>query len=403
MISVRSRRAEAAFYGLLGGLVLALGLARLWLGPWYYTWNPFEVTLLERWPAAWEVAYYTEQFPHFLGAAPPKFGVALVHYRTFATLYLAATLYAWTGSAFWSLAAVDFVFWFLGGVAARQLARRLGATELTARIAALLVVASPLFISHFWRLDLHAANFATMAIGSWAAVALIDGRRNPVLLTAALGALLVWLGLNYSYQWVLMPLLVILCLTSRHHGWAESLLVPAGAALIYLAGTRGLELLFATLVGPASAFDNVASQPGSMILERARSGVPPREILGSLFSPYHVTEIARSYHPLVLGAGIGGALLLSRRLAALTIAGLGISLYSVTSYSAPWAATVAYPFVYVGAAHGCAVCGRLFGRYAVTAALSFAILLMSVTNLDLAGNTGFLLTWWSYFAGRYVF
>jgi hypothetical protein len=399
----RTTIGNGAYYALLALLVLALGLARLWLGPWYYTWNPYEVTLLERWPAAWEVSYYTEQFPHFLGDAPAKFGIALVHYRTFATLYLAATLYAWTGSAFWSLAAVDFAFWFLAGVAARQLALRLGTSDTAARIAGLLVVASPLFISHFWRLDLHAANFATMAIGAWAAVALIDETRSRLLLTLSLGALLVWLGLNYSYQWVLMPLLVVLCLTSRRHGPLTAFLVPAGAALLYLAGTRALELLFATFVGPASAFDNVASQPGSMILDRARSGAPLREIAESLLSPYHVTEIARSYHPLVLGAGIGGALLLSRRLAALTLVGLGISLYSVTSYSAPWAATVAYPFVYVGAAHACVVCGRWLGRYAPTATLSLAALLMAVTNLDLVGNTRFLLTWWIYFGGRYLF
>jgi hypothetical protein len=397
-----SRAAGAWFYAALAVLVLALGLARLWLGPWYYTWNPLEVSLLERWPAAWEVAYYTEQFPQFLGNAPAKFGIALVHYRTFAALYLAAALDAWTGSAFWSLAAVDLIFWFLGGVATYHLARRLGVHDRGARIAALLVVASPLFVSHLWRLDLHTANFASMAIGLWAVVALIDECRRRPLLILALGALLVWLGLNYSYQWVVMPLLFVLTLTSGRLGWVSSIAVPVGAIGLYFAGTRALEWLFATAVAPPTEFTHVAEQPGGLIVQRlAADGISGT--LRQLLDPYPILLMVRAYHPVVLGAGIGGALLLSRRVILLTAVGLAVALYSVTSYSAPWAATVSYPLVYIGAGHACAACGRLARRFAVPVAFALGAAMMAVTNLDLVGNTRFLLTWWTYFAGRYLF
>ncbi len=397
-----SAPAGGRFYAGLGALVVALGLARLWLGPWYYTWNPLEVSLLERWPAAWEVSYYTEQFPHFLGNAPARFGIALVHYRTFGALYLAAALYAWTGSAFWSLAVVDFIFWFLGGVAICHLARRLGASALAARIAALLVAASPLFVSHLWRLDMHTANFASMAIGCWAAVALIDECRSRVWMAVGLGGVLVWLGLSYSYQWVVMPLLLILTVTSRRLSLVWSVAIPAAALGIYFVGTRALEGLFGAAVAPASEFTRVAEQPGALIVQRVASG-GALGIVRQMLEPYPVLEIAHGYHPLVLGAGLGGALLLSWRVKLLAAAGLAIALYSVTSYSAPWAATASYPFVYIGAAHACVVCGRVARRFATPLAFALSAIMMGATNLDLVGNTRFLLTWWTYFAGRYLF
>jgi hypothetical protein len=175
-----------------------------------------------------------------------------------------------------------------------------------------------------------------------------------------------------------------------------------------------------------------------MIVERLGALRRPSDALALLPTQFHVLEVVRSYHPVVLGAGIGGACLLSRRLAGLLAAGLALSLYSVTSYSAPWAATVAYPFVYAGAAHACVVAGRAAAaallalpRIAGPARLAWlprggplalvapppsaaarlagglaclaAAVLAALTNLDLAGDTRFLLTWWAYFAGRYLF
>src|SRR5579883_3471646 len=192
-------------YLALACLTLGLAFARFALGPWYHTYRPPEVSLLEGWPASWEVVYYTDQFPNFLGNAPARFGLAPVHYRTFTTLYLATLLYSWTGSAYWSFAVVDLLFWWLAGVAAHRLAIRLGAGGQAAAMSAVLVITSPLLVSHMWRQDLHPANFASMSLGSWAAVTLIDEARYWWQLTLSLAFLLLLLSLSYQYQWSMVP------------------------------------------------------------------------------------------------------------------------------------------------------------------------------------------------------
>jgi hypothetical protein len=51
---------------------------------------------------------------------------------------------------------------------------------------------------------------------------------------------------------------------------------------------------------------------------------------------------------------------------------------------------------------------RLYGSPAARTvgtgiAAATAFILAAQTNLDLVGNTTFLLTWWRYFGGRYLF
>lgn len=113
----------------------------------------------------------------------------------------------------------------------------------------------------------------------------------------------------------------------------------------------------------------------------------------------------------------------------LTLVGLAISLASLSYYSAPWAATSAYPLVYVGAGTTCAAVGdlgcRLLARLPRSLvdttvrrtlagrrraawassglALLLAIVLAAATNADLVGDLRFLLTWWRNFGGSYYF
>jgi hypothetical protein len=172
-----------------------------------------------------------------------------------------------------------------------------------------------------------------------------------------------------------------------------------------------------------------------MIADRLRAVRTPLDVLGLFGTRFLVVELIDSYSPLVLAAGIAGAVHHSRRLAALTLAGVGISLFSLGSYSAPWAATIAYPYVYLGAAHAATTTGRLISWFVGrlgdrlngapspggqdtlgkvraapwqrwlsrgTVALLAGAMIVP-TNLDLFGNTIFLLRWWAYFAGRYLF
>jgi hypothetical protein len=401
-------------YLLLAVLTLFLGLSRYLSGPWFHVYHPWETSLLEGKPLAWEAVYYTDLFPAFTSDLPTRFGIAPVHYRTLLPLYLVAALSTWTGSAYWSFAAVDLFFWFLAGVATLHLARRLGATPWAALLGALLLVASPLLISHMWRHDLHPANFASMPLCLWAAVALVDDHRRPLLLPLALSAVLVFASLSYQYQWVLAPLILILCATNPRLGLLRGVAVTLGAVALYVLATAVLNDLFRRAVGPPTEWSYVASQPGTMIATRVLAVRSLSGLLELLPSPYHQLELVRSYHPALLVAGLIGVLRLGLRTTLLALAGLAISLFSLTYYSAPWAATNAYPLVYIGAGVSCATLGGFVtrrltrlpqerARLGAGASLLLAVLLALAPNADLFGRHDFLLTWWGYFAARYLF
>jgi hypothetical protein len=265
-----------------------------------------------------------------------------------------------------------------------------------------------------WRHDLHPANFASMPLCLWAGVALVDDHRSRWRLAVALALLLVFASLSYQYQWVLAPLLLILCATNPRLGPLWGAAVTLVAVALYVLASAALEVLFRHAVGPPTEWSYVASQPGSMIAERVLAVRSLPDLLALLPGPYYVEEVVRSYTPALLGAGLVGVCLLGRRAVLLTVTGLAISLFSITYYSAPWAATNAYPLVYAGAGVACAAFGSLVARWlsrlpgpraalAGATSLVVAVALAVPPNVDLLGRTDFLLTWWSYFAARYLF
>ena len=98
----------------------------------------------------------------------------------------------------------------------------------------------------------------------------------------------------------------------------------------------------------------------------------------------------------------------------MTLAGLAVSLVSLTYYAAPWAATNAYPLIYAGAGVTCAALGSALAgrrsalpatrvRLGAGVALLLAVALALPPNADLWGDNGFLLGWWGDFAARYLF
>ncbi|MGH2371535.1 MAG: hypothetical protein ACRDI2_25470, partial [Chloroflexota bacterium] len=236
-VGADGERHHLLLYGVLAALAVTLGLARLATGPWYHVYTPPGVVLLDGWPAEWEAVYFLEHFPAFIGDGVPRFGIAPVQYRTLLTLYLASLLYAWTGNAFWSLAVVDLLFWCLAGVAGYHLAQRLGAGRRAAALSAVLLVGSPLLVSNMWAHVLHVAEFASLPLGLWAALVLVDEHRRPWHLAIGWGALLLWLSVSYHYQWIVAPMLLVLAITHPRLRGLQVLAVLAGAALLYLAGT----------------------------------------------------------------------------------------------------------------------------------------------------------------------
>lgn len=343
-----------------------------------------------------------------------------LHYRTLLPLFLAAQLYAWSGRAFWSFAAVDLFFWATAGVSGYHLALRLGARPWAAALSGLLLIASPVLVSHMWRQDLHVANFAGLPVGLWAALVLVDEPRPRWQLAGGTALLLLLLlSLSYQYQWLLVRLIFVLCASQPRVGIRVGAAVIAAALLLFASATAASEALFRAAIGDPTVW------PGAVVH-------PSRELMGQLLGarslpqglaaaaallpqPSQLGAFARAYHPLVLAAGVAGATLLGRRMLALLATSGAVALVSHGIYEAPWTAALGYPLVYVGAGTACAAAGTALGRlvsYApwpappaggagarsgwvpCAAALILALVCAAVTNLDLVGLPGFALDWW---------
>lgn len=434
----RGGRVRLLFYGILAGLVLALALARLATGPWYQVYNPASALLLEEGPVEWEVVYFLPHLPAVAGEAPSGYTVSPVQYRALGPLWVAGALWAWTGSAFWALAIVDLAGWAIAGVATYHLGRRLGARDSAAALGALLVVASPLLASNMWTHVLHLAEFASLPVGLWGTLVLLDaddsraagaastagaatkrsnrrtawGRTGRLAL--ALGALLVGLSLTYQYQWVVAPLAALAAITRPAGGRGRALVAVAGAVGIYVAATVAVRVaLFVAGLGDPGSQQDAVARPEALALS-GLSTLDRAGLWALLPNRGHLLATVGLYHPLVFVVGIAGLGLLSGRARLLGLVALVGALFSFRLYGAPWTAMTAYPFVYLGAGAVCARAGdvaahlvaRLRDRrrprpppgVALATAAVLAALLAATTNGDLVGNTTFLLQWWNVYS-----
>ncbi len=421
-LALAGRAAPAA----LVPVALALGLARLATGPWYHVYNPRGVVLLDGLPAEWETRYYLEHLPTFLGNAPPGAGIAPVHYRVFASLFLTTTLYGWIGSAYWSLAIVDLAAWCAAALATYHLALRLGASPRASWLGALLVTTSPLLVSNMWSHVLHLAEFASLPIGLWAAVALVEEGGGWLATGWRLGVLLFLLSVTYQYHWVVLPLLPILLLATP--GWTprRAAATVALAFAVFVAATAAMKaaLLIAGL-GTAGAEAQAVAQPGSLAAARLAGVQSIAQLRSTLPEWGHVAATAALYHPWVFVAGLAGLVLLPWRARLLGAATIAISLVAYAAYAAPWTAMTAFPFIYLGAGAACHAAGagaarclallrqwqpeaagalaRWSRRAGLALSLALALALASLTNRDLAGDATFLLSWWNSYSPRPLF
>jgi hypothetical protein len=272
-----------------------------------------------------------------------------------------------------------------------------------------------------WCHYLHVANFATMAVGLWAALVLVQEVRRPIRLSGALGVLLLVLSLGYQYQWIMVPMLGVLLVSRGGMRPRTKCLVLLGAILFYVlsaAGVRGA----LDLVGLArsEAYGGVVSEPGVLIRAKLAAVRSAADLPTLLPPPSLVVEMAQTYHPLVFGVGAAGLWLLPPRARWLALVSSAAALGSLSLYPRPWTAMSAYPLIYLGAAMSCVAIGMTIGRLvaragtlgsspiAVTAATQLvtvvlALGLAAVTNLDLIGDPRFLLSFWRLYAEPAVF
>ena len=170
-----------AFVGLfLAVLILLLAWLRLTGPSWTTLQMPFDLRESEGNTVQWE------QIHHFVAlrvtlrsdAAPIITGhYGTDHYRGLLPIYVSAILSWWLDSSYKGFALVDLLGWWFAAWTLYYLARRLETDHLPALMAAVLLVASPLLISHMWRNAVHVVHSASLVPCFLAALLLLTDKR----------------------------------------------------------------------------------------------------------------------------------------------------------------------------------------------------------------------------------
>ena len=384
------------------------------MGPWFHVYHPWEVSLLDGWPLAWEAIYCTDHFPTFAGNAPPKFGIAG------ALRHLLCPL---PGSGALRLDGQRLL-------AIRD--RRRGVLVL-GRCGHLPPGAAPRChrvgpppsgrcwwsrrpcSCRMWRRGCAPAD-ESLPVALWAAVVLIDDGPAGWRLAGAAGLLLLVSSLFYQYQWVLVRLAAMALTQHRLQRWRAAAVV--GAAVCVRGRHRRARC---PVPHGGRAADRMGLRRGPARRHNPRH-CRARPLGGRRAGGATGTRSGRGAVSVVAGGARRrvGAALLGRRVALLALAGLAVSLASITYYPAPWAATNAYPIVYIGAGTACTRSGPWLRAHFAWPSRSGAAMggwpaavrrwdwsapsfSPAAADLDLADNTDFLFSWWGYFAARYQF
>ena len=137
----------------------------------------------------------------------------------------------WLDSSYKGFALVDLLGWWVAAWTLYYLARRLGADHLSALIAAVLLAASPLLISHMWRNAVHVVHSASLVPCFLVALLLLADQRLALgWRVVGLASVLYVASLTYQYQWIIVPCLLSLAVVERRR-WAWLLSIVAAAVL----------------------------------------------------------------------------------------------------------------------------------------------------------------------------
>ena len=153
------------------------------------------------------------------------------HYRGILPIYISAILGYWLDSSYKGFALVDLLGWWVGAWTLYYLARRLGADHLSALIAAVLLAASPLMISHMWRNAVHVVHSASLVPCFLVALLLLADQRLALgWRVVGVASVLYVASLTYQYQWIIVPCLLSLAVVERRR-WTWLLSIVAAAVL----------------------------------------------------------------------------------------------------------------------------------------------------------------------------
>ena len=337
------------------------------------------------------------------------------HYRGLLPIYVSAIFAWWLDSSYKGLALVDLLGWWMGAWSLYYLARRLDAGHLSALTAAVLLAASPLFISLMWRNVVHVAHSASLVPCFLVALLLLsDNRLTHGWRVAGLASVLYVASLTYQYQWIIVPCLLSLAVVERRR-WKWWISVISAAVLFI--GMTFLTYQLLDLAGlSVTAHLNDPLTVVKSQLAHVMAGDMHRIVTS--FSPL-IDLLIESYHPFIVSLSTLGMIFAPVRLRILVLAGTVLGLVSGYFHAEPWVVMNGYPFMYISA--GLALvqsprritdlvaqisnrrypqsAARVASRSRGLARLSTVVLLLLAmwsTNSDLFDDYNFAQQWWRF-------
>ena len=209
-----------AFVGLfLAVLILLLAWPRL-TGPSWTTFQmPFDLRESEGNTVQWEQIHHFNALRATLQSEAGwviEGSYSTDHYRGLLPIYVSAIFAYWLDSNYRGFALADLLGWWIAAWALYYLARRLDTDHLSALLAAVLLAASPLLISHMWRNAVHVVHSASLVPCFLVALLLLtDKRLVHGWRVIGLVSVLYVASLIYQYQWIIVPCLLAVAVVDR--------------------------------------------------------------------------------------------------------------------------------------------------------------------------------------------
>ena len=414
---LRLVRSPAAVGVLLAVLILLLAWPRLTGPSWTTLQMPFDLRESEGNTVQWEQIHQFNALRATLqsDAAPIITGhYGTDHYRGLLPIYVSAIFSWWLDSSYKGLALVDLLGWWIAAWSVYHLARRLDTDRLSALMAAVLLVASPLLISHMWRNAVHVAHSASLVpYFLIALLLLIDKRLARGWHIIGLAGVLYAASLTYQYQWIIVPcLLPLVIVEKRRVAWVLSIII---ATVLFVVITF---LTYQALSIVGLSVYSQSNDPLAVVGSRLALIINGNALaLISSFSQ-SIGVLINSYHPFILLLSILGLVFARTRLRILVVVGTALGLTSAYFHPVPWVAMNGYPFLYISAGLAlvqaprrlAASAAQISSRYprfaqpiasgsrmlAVISMVVLVFLTMWITNTDLFGDYSFAQQWWDF-------
>lgn len=404
-----SRRALALAAAAYLVTILAVALPRIAGSSWRSIAMPMDIRNLEGIPVQYEAGWILRSLHAMTTDLDPGGALGTIstdEYRAIIPIYVGAFATQLTGSHVVGVNASEILWWWLGAVGAFVFAGYFTRPAVAAGTG-LLVCFTPLAVGHVGPAHLHTASSLSLSVVLAVAWRVLAAPGTSLLAKSVLYGIVVYCAsLFYTYQWFLLPIVVMAGLPYRNR--RHLLAASAGGTAVFL-GARWAS--YALLAAGGLGVHSHQNDPIRVLLYSISGdgGIPL--LLSPAAMGARVAELAHilttSYGAPVLAAAAVGAA--STGLSVRTwlfASGMILSLGFGHVYGIAWVLMSGYPLVYMAAAGG-ARCAILAGTRVLRAIgmpvtapwtragyLALLLALGMSTNLDLLGDAAFALRWW---------